>query len=44
MYKLEIYQKGFIEFVCGSLTNIKTSNQDEETKAGPNGTTQEKEV
>jgi hypothetical protein len=43
-YKLEIYHKKFPEFVYGSLTNTKTSSQDEETKRGPSGTAQEEEV
>ena len=43
-YKLEIYQKTFLKFVCGNLTSTKMSSQDEKTKAKLNGTTQEEEV
>jgi hypothetical protein len=28
-YKLEIYQRNFLDFVCGSPTSTKTSSQDE---------------
>jgi hypothetical protein len=41
---LEIYQRNFSNFVCGSPTSIGTSGQDEENEAGPNGIAQEKEV
>jgi hypothetical protein len=37
-YKLEIYHKKFLKFVCGSPTSTKTSCQDEEAEVGPNGT------
>jgi hypothetical protein len=30
-YKLEAYQKNFLELICGNLTSIKVSDQDEET-------------
>ncbi len=43
-YNLEIYQKKNLDFVCGSLTNIKTSNQDEKIEARPRGIAQEDEV
>jgi hypothetical protein len=43
-YKLEAYQKNFLDFVCGSPTSTKALGQDEETKAGPNGIVQEEEV
>jgi peptide subunit release factor 1 (eRF1) len=36
-YKLEAYQKNFIDFICGSSTSIEVSGQDEETKARPSG-------
>jgi hypothetical protein len=39
MYKLKVYQKNFIDFVCGSPTSIETSGQDEENETGPSGTT-----
>ncbi len=44
VYKLEVYQRNFPNFVCGSLTNIETLGQDEENETRPNGTTQEEEV
>ncbi len=40
-YKLEVYQKYFLDFICGNLTNIKVSSHDEETEAK---ITQEEEV
>jgi hypothetical protein len=43
-YKLEVYQKNFLDFVCGSPTSIEALDKDEEAKVGPNGTTQEEEV
>ncbi len=43
-YKLEAYQKNFPDFICGNPTSIKVSSQDEETKVGPSGTTQDEEV
>jgi len=43
-YKLEIYQKNFPNFICGSPTSTKVSSQDEKTKGGTSGTTQEEEV
>ncbi len=36
-YKLNIYQKTFLDFVCGSPTSIETSCQNEENEARPNG-------
>jgi hypothetical protein len=36
-YKLEIYQKNFLDFVYGNLASIEASDKDEEVKAGPNG-------
>jgi hypothetical protein len=36
-YKLEAYQKNFPIFIFGSSTSTEVSNQDEETKAKPNG-------
>jgi hypothetical protein len=38
-YKLEAYQKNFLDFIYGSLISIEVSSQDEETKTRPNGTT-----
>jgi hypothetical protein len=43
-YKLEAYQKTFIDFIYGSLTITRISGHDEETKAKPSGITQEEEV
>jgi hypothetical protein len=43
-YKLEAYQKNFLDFVCGKPTSIEALGQDEEIEAGPNGTIQEEEV
>jgi hypothetical protein len=37
-YKLEVYQKQFLDFVYGNPTSTEASNQDEDTKAGPNET------
>jgi hypothetical protein len=39
-HKLEVYQRTFPNFVCGSPINIKTSNENED-KVGPNGTVEE---
>ncbi len=44
MYKLEAYQRFFLDFVCGSPTSIEASYQDEENEAWPSGTIQKKEV
>ncbi len=44
MYKLEVYQRTFIDFVCGSLISTKALNQDEENEARPSGTTQKEDV
>jgi antitoxin component HigA of HigAB toxin-antitoxin module len=43
-YKLEAYEKNFPNFICGSPINIEVLGRDEETKAGPDGTTQEEEI
>ncbi len=43
-YKSEVYQRNFLDFVCGSPTSTKASNQDVETKIKPCGTTQKEEV
>jgi hypothetical protein len=43
-YKLEIYQKEFPKFICGSPINTKASCQNEETKTRPSGTAQEEEM
>ncbi len=43
-HKLETYQKNFPDFIYNSLINIKISSQDEGTKVGPSGITQEKEM
>jgi len=38
-YKLEAYPKKIPDFIYGSPASIEVSNHDEETKAGPSGTT-----
>ncbi len=38
-YKLEVYQKNFLDFICGNPTSIEVLSQDKETEAGPSGTT-----
>ncbi len=40
-YNLEVYRITFPNFICGSPTSTRTSDQDEENEVGPNGTTQE---
>ncbi len=42
--KFETYQKNFLNFTYGSLTNTEALDQDEEIEVGPRGTTQEEEV
>jgi hypothetical protein len=37
-YKLEAYQKKFLDFICGNPISIEVLAQDEETKVGPSGT------
>jgi len=37
-YKLEVYQTNFLDFVYGSRTSTKASDEDEEVKIGPNKT------
>jgi hypothetical protein len=34
-YKLEVYQKNFLDFVYGSPTSTEALGQDKETKARP---------
>ncbi len=43
-YKLEAYQKNFLEFIYGSSISIEVLSHDEENKAGPDGTSQEEEM
>jgi len=43
-YKLEIYQKNFLDFVYGSPTSTEGSDKDEEVEIGPNGIAHEEEV
>ncbi len=43
-YKLEAYQKNFLDFIYGNPISTKVSSQNENTKARPSGTTQEEEV
>ncbi len=42
-YKLEVYQKRILDFVCGNPTSTEASNKDEEAEIRPNETTQEEE-
>jgi hypothetical protein len=44
IFKVEVYQKTFLDFVCGSPTSTKTSCQNEENEARPSGTVQKEEV
>jgi hypothetical protein len=44
MYKLKVYQKQILDFVCGSPTNIEASNKDEEVEARLGEIVQEEEV
>jgi hypothetical protein len=41
---LEAYQKNFPDFIYGSPISTRVSGQDEDIKAGLNGTAQEEEV
>ncbi len=43
-YKLEVYQKNFLDFVYGNATSIEASNKDEEVEAGPNKIVRKEEV
>jgi hypothetical protein len=43
-YKLEVYQKTYLDFVCESPTSIEAFGQDEENEARPNGMAQKEEV
>jgi hypothetical protein len=43
-YKLEVYQKNFLDFVYGSPTSTKASDKDEEVEARPCKIAQEEEV
>jgi hypothetical protein len=36
-YKLEAYQKNFLDFIYGSSTNTEVLGQDEEIEVRPNG-------
>jgi len=38
-YKLEAYQKNFLDFICGSPTSTEVLSQEEETKTRLSGTT-----
>jgi hypothetical protein len=44
IYKLEVNQISFPNFVCESPISIKALSQDEENEAWPNGMIQKKEV
>jgi len=41
---LEIYEKFFLDFFCGSPTSIETSGQDEEDETRLSGIAQEEEM
>ncbi len=43
-YKLKVYQRTFLDFVCGSPTSIETQGQDEENEVGLSGMVQKEEV
>lgn len=43
-YKLEVYQKTFPSFVCGSPTSIEIQGQDEDNEVRPSGMAQKEEV
>ncbi len=43
-YKLEIYHKRFLEFICGSPTSAETLGQDEEVEVWAIRIAQEEEV
>jgi len=43
-YKLEAYQKNFLDFIYGNPTSIKVSGHNERKEAGPDGIVQEEEV
>ncbi len=43
-YKLDSYQKNFLDFIHGSPTSIEVSGTNEETKRKPSGTTQEEKM
>ncbi len=43
-YKFETYKKKIQDFICGSPTTIKVSNQDEETKIRSSGIAQEEKI
>jgi hypothetical protein len=42
--KLETYQEKIPNFICGGLTSIEVSGQNEDIEAWPNGIAQEEEV
>ncbi len=43
-YKLEVYQKNFPDFICGSSTSTEVSSQDEKIEVGLSGAAREEEV
>ncbi len=43
-YKLEVYQRNFLDFVYGSPISMQALGHDEETKARPNRIVQKEEV
>ncbi len=44
MYKLELYQRIFLDFVRGNPISIETSGQNEENEVRLNGIVQDEEV
>ncbi len=43
-YKLEVYQRNFLNFVYGNLISTKASSQNEEIETRPNEIAQKEEV
>jgi hypothetical protein len=43
-YKLEVYQRTFLDFVCESPTSIEALGQDEDNEVRPNGMVQKEDV
>ncbi len=43
-YKLETYQKNYLNFIYDSPISTQVSSQDEEIETGPSGTIHEEEV
>jgi hypothetical protein len=43
-YKLEVFQKNFLDLVCGSPTSIKALDKDGEVEVGSNEIAHEEEI